>query len=130
MFDLDLTAWTLITATVFTGVYLLIRRRKDGPFEHSGAYHGGMTVFLSALAVPASLQLIAAAIKGRTDELPEGWRTYVGLVGVIAFYFVADKLWNTFRSLFEKKSEPVASLTASAAQLSVADAKEPQRAQS
>lgn len=100
-FDLDLTAWTLLTAIGLTATYLGVRRYREGPLDRTAAFSGGITVFLSALAIPTAVQLIVAGLKGKAADLPTNWRGYVALVGVIALYFTADKLWSTFRAALD-----------------------------
>ena len=88
---MDRTGLAIILGAVGAAAYSAIAVRS-GRFSLSKL----ATVVTALYVIPLGMQLVMVAYGGRVDELPERWREFVALAGIIGIGLAAKAIFGAF----------------------------------
>nr|VFJ67151.1 MAG: hypothetical protein BECKFW1821B_GA0114236_112612 [Candidatus Kentron sp. FW] len=87
----------LISASIF--IVIEVIRKKDIDVRNS------IVMFSAVYAVFQGYQLIETAVMGNPDNLPETWRIYVGLTGLIVIGLSLQYILKIFSKVMERSAK-------------------------
>nr|VFK53003.1 MAG: hypothetical protein BECKTUN1418D_GA0071000_101713 [Candidatus Kentron sp. TUN]VFK55263.1 MAG: hypothetical protein BECKTUN1418F_GA0071002_106615 [Candidatus Kentron sp. TUN]VFK55434.1 MAG: hypothetical protein BECKTUN1418E_GA0071001_102920 [Candidatus Kentron sp. TUN] len=101
MISLDSTTIKIIAVLVSVGIFIAIEftRRKEINVINI------ITISAAVFSLFPGYQLIAAALEGDTNNLPEMWREYLAVAGVVIIGLSLQFIIKTFRDLIIKPGD-------------------------
>lgn len=103
MADMDATSIGIGIGLVICVIHAAVVALRQKTFNLGSS----ALIFLAGFSIPGGIYLIAAAISGRSSDLPSSWREYVAVAGIAAIGLAAHHICSALKNAWPENTKAV-----------------------